>query len=118
VPNTLAHTSIQQNVTETDHSPEQRKIKHKGSEYKEIARAVVTSREAEKQCPNTSKRRSMSESDNANSGTQNETEMSKDTKGQIYRSTCQLYLSPATKHRSPQASTSKPTVVVYINTNT
>ena len=36
----------------------------------------------------------------------------------VYRSTYQLYISPSTQHRSPQASTSNATVVVYINTNT
>jgi hypothetical protein len=118
VPKSPTHTSLQQNVTETDHSSEPGKIRHKGNEYQTIARAVVTSHEAEKQCPNKSKRRSLSESATAHSNTQNETEKSNDTKGQMYRSTCQLYLSPPTQHRSPQASTSKATVVVYINTNT
>ena len=118
VPRSPAHTSLQQNVTETHHSTQTRKMKRKGSEYQMIAKAVVTSHEAEKQCRNTSNRRSLSESATVNSAAQSETEKSKDTKGQVYRSTCQLYLSPPTQHRSPQASTSTATVVVYINTNT
>ena len=118
VPRSPAHTSLQQNVTETDHSTQTRKIKRKGSEYKMIAKAVVTSHEAEKQCPNTSKRRSLSEGATVNSAKRNGKEKSKDTKGQVYRSACQLYLSPPTQPRSPQASTSTATVVVYINTNT
>ena len=110
VPNSPTLISPQQNVTETDRSSEPRKIKRKGSEYQMVARAMVTSHEA--------KKRSLSESATVNSATQDETGKSKDTKGTIYRSTCQLYLSPPTQPRSSQPSTSTATVVVYINTKT
>jgi hypothetical protein len=116
VPISPTWTSLQQNVTEEDHSPEQRKIKRKGSEYKITARAVITPHGAEKQCPDTSKRRSLSECASVNSHTQNETEKSDDTKGKIYRSACQLYLSPPTQQRRTPVSTIKPTVVVCIHT--
>jgi hypothetical protein len=118
MPKSPTETSLQQNVTETDHSEVPRKVKRKGSEYQITARAVVTPHGAEKQCRIRSKRRSLSESASVSSGTQNETEKSNDTKDKIYRSACQLYLSPPTQHRRPPISTSKPTVVVYINTNT
>jgi len=117
VPKSPTQTPLQQNVTETDHSTGQRKIKHKGNEYQIRARAVVTPQGAEQQCPNKSKRRSVSESAAVSSATQNETEESKDTKDKIYRSTCQLFLSPPTQHRRPPVSTSKPTVVVCIHTD-
>jgi hypothetical protein len=110
VPNSPTLISPQQNVTETDRSSEPRKIKRKGSEYQMVARAMVTSHEA--------KKRSLSESATVNSATQDETGKSKDSNGTIYRSTCQLYLSPPTQPRSPQPSTSTATVVVYINTKT
>jgi len=116
VPNSPTQTSLQQNVTETDHSAGPRKIKHKGNEYQMTARAVVTPNRAEKQCPDTSKR-SFSETDSVNRAKQNETEESKDTKDKIYRSTCQVYLSPPTQHRRLPMSTSKPTVVVCIHTD-
>ena len=117
VPKSPTQTSLQQNVTETDHSTGQRKIKHKGNEYQITARAVVTPQGAEQQCQNKSKRRSVSESAASSSATQNETEESKDTKDKIYRSTCQLLLSPPTQQRRPPVSTSKPTVVVCIHTD-
>jgi hypothetical protein len=116
VPMSPTQSSLQQNVTETDHSPGPRKIKHKGNEYQMIARAVVTPHGTVQRCPNKSKRRSLSESDSVNNVKQNETEESKDTKGTIYRSACQLYLAPPTRQRRLPVSTSKPTVVVYINT--
>jgi hypothetical protein len=116
VPKSPTETSLQQNVTETDHSQVPRKVKHKGNEYKFTARAVVTPCGEEKQSQNRSKRRSLSESASVSSGPQNETEKSNDTKGKMYRSACQLYLSPPTQHRRPPVSTSKSTVVVYINT--
>jgi hypothetical protein len=117
VPKSPTQTSLQQNGTETDHSPEPRKIKHKGNEYQLIARAVVTPNGAEKQCQNTPKRRPMSECATFINAKQNETEKSKDTKRKIYRRTCQLYLSPSTQHRRLPVSTSKPTVVVCIHTD-
>jgi hypothetical protein len=117
VPNSPTQTSLQQNVTETDHSPEPREIIHRRNGYQLIARAVVTPNGAEEQCQNTSRRRSLSESAAGSSATQNETENSEDTNGKIYRSTCQLYLSPPTKHRRLPVSTSKPTVVVCIHTD-
>jgi hypothetical protein len=117
VPNSPTQTSLQQNVPETDHSTGQRRRKHNGNEYQITAMAVVTPQGAEQQCSNTSKRRSVSESAAVSSDKQNETEESKDTKGKIYRSTCQLYLSPPTQHRRLPVSTSKPTVVVCIHTD-
>jgi hypothetical protein len=117
VPNSPIQTSLQQNVSETDHSTGPSKMKHRGNEYQITARAVVTPQGAQQQCPNTSKRRSVSESAAISSATQNETEESKDTKGTIYRSTCQLYLSPPTQHRKLPVSVSKPTVVVCIHTD-
>ena len=117
VPKSPTQTSLQQNVTETDHSTGQRKIKHNGNEYQITARAVVTPQGAEQISRNKSKRRSVSESAAVSSATQNETEESKDTKDKIYRSTCQLLLSPPTQQRRPPVSTSKPTVVVCIHTD-
>ena len=117
VPKLLTQTSLQQTVTETDHSLRPKEIKHKGNEYQVIARAVVTPHGAEQQCPHTSKRRSLSESASVSSATQNETEKSKDTKGTIYRSTCQLNLSTPTQHRRPPVPTRKPKVVVCIHTD-
>jgi hypothetical protein len=117
VPNSPTQTSLQQNVPETDHSTGQRKIKHKGSEYQIIARAVVRPQGAKQQCSIKSKRRSVSESAAVSSATQNETEESKDTKGKKYLSTCQLYLSPPTQHRRLPVSTSKPTVAGCIHTD-
>jgi hypothetical protein len=113
VPKSPTQTSLQQNVTEKDHSPGRKELKYKGNEYKMIARAVVTPNGEEQQCPRTSKRRSLSESASVSSDTQNEREKSKDTKGKKYLSTCQLYLSPPTKYRRPPVPTRKPTVVVY-----
>jgi hypothetical protein len=115
VPISPTWTSLQKNVTETDHFQVPRKVKHKGNEYKVTARAVVTSHGAEKQCSNTSKRRSLSESASVSSDTRSETEKSDDTKGKIYRSACQLYLSPPTQKRKPPVPTRKPTVVVCIH---
>jgi len=117
VPNSPTLTSLQQNISETDHSTGLSKMKQKGSEYQITARAVVTPQGAEQQCPNTSKRRSVSESAAVSSATRNETEESNDTKGKIYRSTCQLYLSPPTQHRKLSVPSSKPTVVVCIHTD-
>jgi hypothetical protein len=115
VPISPTQTSLQQNVPETDHSRGPSKIKHKGNEYQITAKVVVTPKRADQQCSNMSKRRSVSESSAVSSATQNETEESKDTKGKIYLSTCQLYLSPPTQHRRLPVSTSKPTVVVCIH---
>jgi hypothetical protein len=117
VPNSPTRTFLQQNVTKTDHSPEPRKTKQNGNEYQMIARAVVTPDGGEKQCANKSKRRSLSESSTASSSAQNETEKSQETKDKIYRSTCQLYLSPPTQPRRLKVSTSKPNVVVCIHTD-
>jgi len=75
VPRSPDHTSLQQNVTETDHSKKMRRIKRKGNEYQMRASAVVTSHEAEKQCRNTSKRRPLSEGATVNSAAQSETKI-------------------------------------------
>jgi hypothetical protein len=116
VPISPTRPSLQQNVTEADHSQVPRKIKRKGSEYQFTARAVVMPHGAEKQCSNKPKRRSVSENASVSSDKQTETERSDDTKGKMFRSACQLYLSPPTQHRKPPVPTRKPTVVVRIHT--
>ena len=59
---------------------------------------------------------SLQQNASVSSDTQNETERSDDTEGRIYRSECQLYLSPPTQHRRPPVPTRRPTVVVCIHT--
>ena len=118
VPKSPVGTSLPQNVTETDHSPKPKEITHKGSEFQTVARAVVTPREAEQQCPDKSKSRSLLEGSSISSATQNETENSKDTKDKIFRGTWQLCLSPPTQQRRLPVSTGTPTVVVDINNKT
>jgi hypothetical protein len=118
VPKWPIGTSLPQNVNETDHSPKQKEIKHKGREFQMKAMAVITPHEAEQQCPDKSKSRSLLEGSSISSATQNETENSKDTKDKIFRGTWQLCLSPPTQQRRLPVSTGTPTVVVDINNKT
>jgi hypothetical protein len=117
VPSSLLENSLQQNVVETDLSPEPKEIKHKGNEYRKRARTVVTSHGAVQQCSDMSESRPLAEGASVSSDTRNETEMSKDTTRKLYRSSFHMNLSPPTKHRSIQIYTSTPNIAVYIRTN-
>lgn len=102
VPKSLFETSVEQIVTETDHYTEQKEIKHEGNEYQVKLRSVVAYRGTVRRSRVISGKIISFLGDSSVSGTtQKETEMSKDTKGRIFRSSIQLQLSPATQHTTP-----------------
>lgn len=96
VPKSLTETSLQRSLSETDHPPELKEIKHMGSETQMRLRPVVTTPGALQQCPDMSESRSFTRDASLSSATKNKTENSKETKRKTYRSSCHLYLLSST----------------------
>jgi hypothetical protein len=111
VPSSLAENSVQQNVTETDLSPEPKEIRQNGNECQMGAMTARTSCGAAELCPDMSDGTSLADGASVSNDTWNGTERPRNTPRKRYRSECQVILSPLTQHRSIQVSTSTPTLI-------
>jgi hypothetical protein len=114
-PRLLTNISIRPSSSERKYTRQQRDTEDYEDKNTTRASSVVTTQDTPRQCLVVSEcSSSVVEDTSTTSTTHNEAQSSNGRNGERYRSTLQIYLSPATQHRSTPVPASNPTVLVCI----